>query len=58
MLPPGGVMDSSDFSPAWLEVFKKCGYSESDFKQLRWDVLMVKISIIEIYDDKLLTGKT
>lgn len=27
---PGGVMDPSDFSEDWLDVFKKCGYNPSD----------------------------
>nr|XP_045610966.1 acyl-coenzyme A diphosphatase NUDT19-like [Procambarus clarkii]XP_045610967.1 acyl-coenzyme A diphosphatase NUDT19-like [Procambarus clarkii] len=27
---PGGVIDSSDFSQDWLDVFKRCGYTASD----------------------------
>lgn len=27
---PGGVIENSDFSQEWLEVFEKCGYSSED----------------------------
>ncbi|XP_063585502.1 acyl-coenzyme A diphosphatase NUDT19-like [Penaeus indicus] len=27
---PGGVIENSDFSQEWLEVFEKCGYSSDD----------------------------
>ncbi|KAK3852148.1 hypothetical protein Pcinc_041253 [Petrolisthes cinctipes] len=34
---PGGAVESSDFSSAWLDVFNKCGYSESKLKEIRTD---------------------